>query len=483
MNTSIFNAEHKAEYSVYFIHPRLLVWVCCGMALVLGACEDPVPPKLDPSQSAPGGALTVEVTNDAAFSLPAPQASVTNRRAFFVGNSLFTNSWVTAPASATGHDGLGPTFNAVSCASCHTKDGRGGVPGGENEAARDLLFRVSVRGVGAHGEPLPDPQYGDQIQPSAILGVEPEAQVFVKYREEEGFYGDGEAYSLRYPIYEVRDLAFGPLADGVMISPRLAPQLVGLGLLEAIEDKAILRYEDPDDVDGDGISGRANWVWSVRRGQVEMGRFGWKANQPDLEQQNAGAFLGDMGITSPLFPQENCPKSQPACGAAATGDDVPQIDEKSLKFVTLYTRLLSVPARRGWDEQHTRQGQALFERAGCGGCHVANHQTGYFADLEELWGQTIWPYTDLLLHDMGEHLADGRPDYLADGREWRTPPLWGLGLLEAVNGHLFLMHDGRARSFEEAILWHGGEGEAAKQAFVAMTAQERANLVTFLKSL
>lgn len=472
-----------ADCSVYFAPPRLRLLLCCVAVWVVSACEDPMPPALDPSQSAPGGALTVEVVNDAAFSLPAPKASVAHRRAFFVGNSLFTNSWVTAPASATGHDGLGPTFNAVSCASCHTKDGRGGVPKGGDEAARDLLFRLSVPGVDAHGGPLPDPVYGDQIQPSAILGVQPEAQVFVTYREEEGFYQDGEGYSLRYPEYEVRGLAYGELAEGVMISPRLAPQVMGLGLLEAIDEEAILRHEDPEDIDFDGISGRANWVWSVRRGRVEMGRFGWKGNQPDLEQQNAGAFLGDMGITSPLFPKENCPTVQKKCGEAATGEDVPQIDDKSLAFVTLYTRLLSVPARRGWDEKNTVLGQALFESAGCGGCHVAKHVTGYGGDLEELWGQTIWPYTDLLLHDMGEKLADGRPDYVANGREWRTPPLWGLGLLEAVNGRFLLMHDGRARSFEEAILWHGGEGEGAKRAFVEMTAQERENLVTFLKSL
>jgi CxxC motif-containing protein (DUF1111 family) len=471
---------------------RLIIAVLCrvglcavGLCAVVGCAQDDGQPTQDESSARPGGALTVEVTNDTAYALPAPKASVEQRRSFFVGNSLFSNSWVTAPSSVVGRDGLGPTFNAAACASCHVRDGRGRPPLAEDEAASDLLLRLSVPGDGEHGEPAPDPVYGGQLNPRAVLGVEAEGQLFVRYAEAPGVYADGAPYSLRVPTYEVLELAFGPLDPQVMMSPRVPPAVAGLGLLEAIRAQDIEAGADPDDLDGDGISGRVNHVWSARRGRVEVGRFGWKANQPDLEQQTAGAFLGDIGVTTSLFPSENCTSAQALCLAAPTGG-APELEDDSLAHVTLYLHLLAVPARRRVGDEEVRRGEALFREVGCGGCHVPTWQTapaGSDEGLALLQGQTIWPYTDLLLHDMGEGLADGRPDFEASGSEWRTPPLWGLGLQQVVNGHMFLLHDGRARGFEEAILWHGGEGQRSRDAFTQLDAASRAALLAFLGAI
>jgi CxxC motif-containing protein (DUF1111 family) len=213
-----------------------------------------------------------------------------------------------------------------------------------------------------------------------------------------------------------------------------------------------------------------------------LGRFGWKANQPSIEQQSAGAFLGDIGLTSPLFPEQNCTAVQEACRAAPTGGD-PEVDQEKIDAVTFYARYLAVPARRDADDSTVRHGEALFAAIGCASCHFTTLVTGDLDDAPALSAQRIHPYTDLLLHDMGTDLADDRPDYEADGREWRTPPLWGLGLIATVNRHTLLLHDGRARGVAEAILWHGGEGETARETFRNLPREDRAALVRFLESL
>jgi CxxC motif-containing protein (DUF1111 family) len=258
--------------------------------------------------------------------------------------------------------------------------------------------------------------------------------------------------------------------------------MIGLGLLEALAAADIEALADPDDDDGDGISGRANHVWDPITQTTVLGRFGWKANQAGLRQQVAGAFLGDMGITSSLAPDDNCPASQLDCAAAPNGG-TPELDESLLTAVTVYSRLLAVPARRDVDDPEVLAGRELFRAIGCADCHVPKHQTGTLAGFPELSDQTIWPYTDLLLHDMGDGLADGRRDFAADGREWRTPPLWGIGLFEVVNEHTLYLHDGRARNLAEAVLWHGGEGQAARDRFAALAAGDRAVLLRFLGSL
>ena len=385
-------------------------------------------------------------------------------------------------ASTTGLDGLGPTFNAPSCAACHFKDGRGKPPTEPDEKPLSLLFRLSIPGQDAHGEPLGDPTYGGQLQPQAILGVPEEGEVALTHSLREGRYADGTAYSLEEPHYTLTNLAFGPVHPELMMSPRVAPVMVGLGLLEAIPDAALEALADPEDKDGDGISGRINHVWDVEHGEPRMGRFGWKANQPSLRQQNAGAFQGDIGITSDLFPSENCPSPQTACHDSLSGG-APELEAEKLEQVTFYTRMLAVPARRDVNEPEVLRGRRLFRELDCAKCHVPRHETGTVEDAPELSKQVIFPYTDLLLHDMGPELADGRPDFEATGSEWRTPPLWGIGLVETVNRHTRFLHDGRARSLEEAILWHGGEAERSRERFRDLTVNDRTALLRFLESL
>jgi CxxC motif-containing protein (DUF1111 family) len=429
-----------------------------------------------------GGATTVFETGQSAFSLAARNLKGARRDAFFIGNALFNRTWVTAPASTNGLDGLGPTFNASACSACHFKDGRGAPPDEPGAEFLGLLLRLSIPGTDAHGGPLDEPIYGGQFNHRAILGVPSEGRATVTYTEIDGAYADGTPYRLRQPTYQLDELGFGAIDPTVMVSPRTAPVMAGLGLLETVAAADLLALADPDDRDGDGISGRANEVWDPKAQQVTLGRFGWKANQPGLEQQNAGAFVGDMGITSPLFAAENCPPGQAACVAAVSGG-MPEVDQEKLDEITFYSRMLAVPGRRDVQDPEVLRGKALFRDAGCADCHVPALTTGSRDDLPELANQAIRPYTDMLLHDMGDALADGRPDFLATGSEWRTPPLWGIGLVGVVNGHTKLLHDGRARDLAEAVLWHGGEGEPAREAFRAMTAEERAALLRFVGSL
>jgi CxxC motif-containing protein (DUF1111 family) len=300
-----------------------------------------------------------------------------------------------------------------------------------------------------------------------------------------GQFADGEAYLLHRPRYQLANLAFGPMAPDVMISPRVATPTFGLGLLQAVSEETVLARADEGDANGDGISGRPNRVWDARAGRAVLGRFGWKANQPTIEQQTAGAFLGDIGITSSLFPAENCPAGQTACSQARSGGTpgAPELSDEKLKAMTIYGMGLGVPVRRDWTRADVRQGERLFSELGCAACHAPKLQTGTLEGFPELSGQTIRPFTDLLLHDLGEDLSDGRPDFLASGTEWRTPPLWGLGLLVTVNRHTRLLHDGRARDAKEAILWHGGEAARARDAFKALPKADRVALMAFLDSL
>ena len=277
-------------------------------------------------------------------------------------------------------------------------------------------------------------------------------------------------------------MGYGPLGDDILMSPRVAPQMIGLGLLQSVPDETLLALADPDDKDGDGISGRVNMVWNQETQQPAIGRFGWKANQPSLHQQNAGAALGDIGLTTTVNAHENCTAAQQGCTDAINGG-TPEIPDEFLAKLTLYTMTIAVPQQRNADAPEVKQGEALFRDFGCASCHMPSLKTGENAEFPQVSNQTFHAFTDLLLHDMGEGLADNRPDFEATGREWRTPPLWGLGLVPVVNGHDNLLHDGRARGFAEAILWHGGEAEAAKEAFRTAPKDERAALVAFLKSL
>lgn len=442
----------------------------------------------EPGEELLGGATTVFDQGINAFSFAARNLQGERRDKFFVGNSGFKRNWVIAPSSTSALDGLGPTFNAISCASCHFKDGRGAPPQTADDAFLGLLIRLSIPGQDVHGGPLDDPGYGGQFNHRSILGVPAEGTSRVTYTEVAGAFADGTPYQLRAPAYELGQLAFGPLASGAMMSPRVAPAMIGLGLLEALDEATIVALADDHDADGDGVSGRPNRVWDVRSQAMRLGRFGWKANTPGIEQQTSAALLGDIGITSPMFPDESCPPAQTACAAAQSGG-TPEIAQDKIDEITYYSLLLAVPARRDFEDPEVLRGKALFAEAGCGGCHASKTRdgeplvTGELAGFPELSGQTIYPYSDLLLHDMGAELADGRPDFVADGREWRTPPLWGIGLVRVVNDHTNFLHDGRARDLTEAILWHGGEAEVAREAFRTMRRDDRAALVRFLESL
>lgn len=439
---------------------------------------------LDPDRALSGGAGTVFDTSKNAYAYPLRNLSSARRDEFAIGDHLFNRGWVPAGAASTNSDvGLGPTFNQTSCSACHTRDGRGAPPEGD-EPWVGMLIRLSIPGENEHGGPLGEPSYGGQLNPSGIPGVPGEGTPRAVYIDDPGAYGDGTPFVLRRPEYRIEDLAFGPLAQGTMMSPRVAPPTFGLGLLEAVDEATIVALEDPDDRDGDGISGRPNTVWDDKKAEYALGRFGWKANQPTLLQQTAGAFLGDIGITSSLFPSENCPSKQEACSKAPSGrPGSHELTERTLELVTIYGLALAVPARRDVDDPEVVRGERQFYAMGCTSCHAPKLTTGDDPAIPELSRQTIRPFTDLLLHDMGEGLADRRPDHRATGTEWRTPPLWGIGLLRTVSGHERLLHDGRARGFEEAILWHDGESKKSKEAFRTAPAADRAAILRFLRSL
>jgi CxxC motif-containing protein (DUF1111 family) len=428
-----------------------------------------------------GGDGTVFDETRNAFSLPARNLLEEHRPSFFVGNSFFNQNWVIAPASVAGRDGLGPLFNVRSCSGCHFKDGRSRPPEPE-EPMTTMLLRISVPGIDAHGGPRPEPVYGDQIQGQSIPGAPKEADVFVRYAETAGTFADDEMFSLRSPSYRIANLGYGPISPQLLVSPRVSPAVIGLGLLEAIPEATLHRLADPDDADGDGISGHLNRVWNQQTNREDVGRFGWKAEQPSVLQQTAAAFVGDIGITSSLFGEENHTGHETAAALLPSGG-TPELSETILQAVGLYARSLAVPAARVGDDPQRQRGWQLFAAARCGACHLPELRTAESRDLPEFANQIIHPYTDLLLHDMGEGLADNRPTFTATGREWRTAPLWGLGLIAKVNGHTFLLHDGRARNVTEAILWHDGEARASRERFRTMSKADRSALLAFLDAL
>jgi CxxC motif-containing protein (DUF1111 family) len=466
--------------------PRTSQRAPLGPALTLllaAACSGSAGSDVEQGEDQPGGATTNPLLFGANAFLPAAHnISLDNMRLFSTGNAFFNQAWTEAPSSNQSRDGLGPLFNARSCSSCHFKDGRGRPPlAGENEL-RSMLFRIGAPGTPPGDAAQADPTYGDQLQPYGIGGVPGEGAPRVTYATLAGQYADGEAYELLAPTYSIDTPSHGPFVDGLRISPRVAPAMIGLGLLEAIPDDRLHQLEDPDDADDDGISGRSNRVWDEQAQQLTVGRFGWKAEQPSVRQQAAGAFGGDMGITSSLFPSHTCTASQTECQGAAAGGD-PEISDDLLERVVRYSQLLAVPARLTFADDDVLRGKAVFSELGCQSCHTPSHRTSASAPLEEVRDQPIWPYTDLLLHDMGDALSDQRPSFAATGNEWRTPPLWGLGHYPDVNGHERLLHDGRARGVAEAILWHGGEAEAVKHAFVELPASSRLDLIAFVESL
>lgn len=474
---------------------RKFVLSCATVVLALTPGIAWLEPVSDRADARSGGILSIDDVSPAAYSIPTPTLDVSQREAFALGHKMFSNRWAFFWFE-NAEFGRGPTSNAQACTSCHTSSGRGlvtGTPRGEDGEARDhhitvpfeaapnLVVRVSVKGTDAHGGPKPHPAYGDQLQNFGVQRVLPaEGGFSVAWSERIVTLRDGEQVSLRSPTLTLTDLAYGPLGEDGMAALRLAPPLIGLGLLEAIPEETILQLADRQAVAG--IRGRVNRVWDESQGKTVMGRFGLKANHGSLREQAAAAFINDIGLSNPVYPAQNCPPIQRGCEELMPAGR-PEITVKRLAATELYLRALSVPMRRDVDEPQVKRGEQLFAQTHCAICHVPTLKTGAYPPLPQLADQTIHPYTDLLLHDMGEELADGRPDYLASGSEWRTPPLWGIGLSHKVNGAGAFLHDGRARNFVEAILWHGGEAQASREAFRRFAREDREALIAFLQSL
>jgi CxxC motif-containing protein (DUF1111 family) len=474
--------------------PRsLLRWSALFMALSLSACDDaPRFTQAEPGEARSGGEATVRKSDQNAFSMPSANLSPTRRLDFSVGNSFFRSPWVIAPSTTTARDGLGPLFNTNGCQNCHIKDGRGHPPTPDSDNAVSMLVRLSIPNEPAYAKVIeqlgivPEPVYGGQFQDMAVPGVAPEGKVRVEYEPLTVRFKDGSEVELRKPKLQITQLGYGPMHPDTRFSARVAPPMIGLGLLEAIPEAAILANAQAQAKAGNGIAGRPNRVWDDAQQKTVLGRFGWKAGQPNLNQQNVHAFSGDMGLTTSLRPFDDCTDAQTACKQAPNGngpDGEPEVSDNILRLVLFYSRNLGVPARRDVGSPQVLAGKNLFYQAGCQSCHTPQFTTAADAAEPELANQVIRPYSDLLLHDMGEGLADNRSEFQAGGRDWRTPPLWGIGLTQTVSSHTQFLHDGRARNLLEAVLWHGGEARAAQQQVLSFNAEQRAALLAFLNSL
>lgn len=444
-----------------------------------------------------GGAATGRAAaNRDAFSNPSANLSFEEQGTFKLGNALFKKLWVSPPSSTQASDGLGPLFNARSCQSCHIKDGRGHPPEGNTNDAT-LFLRLARKAVSAEDLAavesgtiinLQDPVYGAQLQDSAVPGLAAEGRMVITHTREPVVLSGGTQAELRKPIYSVADLGFGALHPDTTLSPRIAPPMIGLGLIEAIHEADIAALADPEDVDGNHISGRLALVRSDA-GHVELGRFGWKAQNASVRRQSAEAFNSDIGISTPDIANHygDCTIRQSACLQMAHGEQTrlgkTEAPGPVLELVTFYAKNLAVPARRNIDDPAVLRGKQMFHTSGCADCHRPNFVTRRDSSDPAHSFQLIWPYSDFLLHDMGDKLADGQQVGLASGHEWRTPPLWGIGLTKSVSGHTFFLHDGRARNLEEAILWHGGEAKSSRAAYMALTQSDRDSLTAFLESL
>jgi len=454
--------------------------------------------KAEPFEAMSAGAATTRVAPaNTSFSQPSANIALEQGQDFKLGHALFQKLWVSSPSSTQASDGLGPLYNARSCQTCHINDGRGRPPR-ESEDAVSMIARLARAPRTPEEDKLlldhrvlnfPDVTYGAQLQNLAVPGLQAEGKLTVSYEEWAVTLGDGEIVSLRKPTYRVDGLAAGSLEATTSISPRIAQPTLGLGLIEAISQEDILANADPEDKNGDGISGKPAFVRDHRSGTLSLGRFGWKAQNATVRDQAAMAFSHDLGISTPDVPNAygDCTERQTDCLAMPTGVQKRLGDTEApspvLDLVTVYTENLSVPARRNLDAPDVLRGKQIFYDSGCATCHTPKFVTRRNAGDPLHSFQLIWPYSDFLLHDMGDGLADGQQVGDATGKEWRTQPLWGIGLTGAVNGNEFYLHDGRARSPTEAILWHGGEAQKARDAFAALQKSDRQALLTFLESL
>ena len=464
------------------------------VADVTGPTQDLSRPE--PFEAMAGGAGTSTARPDrAGLTHPAANLDAEAEERFRLGSALFEKLWVSSPSSTQASDGLGPLYNARSCETCHVRDGRGRPPaGGAGSPSLVMTFAFpDPSRSGQHGDLV----YGRQLQDSGVPGLPAEGRLALRYDELSITLAGGERVGLRRPVYAIEDLAYGPLDSATRLSPRLAPPMTGLGLLEAIDAGDILAHADPSDRDGDGISGRPSWLAPGADDAPVLGRFGWKAQAPTVRAQAAAAFATDIGISTPddMRRHGDCTARQPRCLALEDGVQArlgtSEAPDPVLDLVAFYARHLAVPARRNVAAPAVLTGKRIFSEVGCASCHVAKFVTRRDPAAPSTAFQLIWPYSDLLLHDMGEGLSDPAAGSTAepeDGAtplpgEWRTPPLWGIGLAHTVDARAGFLHDGRARTLTEAVLWHGGEAQAARDRFVSLDAADRRALLAFLESL
>jgi len=450
--------------------------VAFGFALLASSCREAEEwPESAYDERLSGGSQTVFSEGAGAFSSAFPTMSGSRMEFHELGDAHFEATFVAAPAPL--FQGLGSIYNSNACVNCHIGDGRG-KPILSNEPMTSMLLRVSVPGTGPHGGPMGAPGFGGQLQDKATFGYQPESDVHVTWNESPITFDDGTSIMLRNADWSFVN-SYLPIPAGWMYSARMAPPVHGLGLLEQVDETTIRSFSDEHDLNGDGISGKPNIVWDDKQQKMMLGRFGWKCEAPTLDQQVAGAYNEDMGITSYILPVESS-YGQPQYDHLT---DEPEVPDSIINSVIFYVRTLAVPARRKIDDPAVVRGKEIFEAAKCASCHIPTMRTKTDVRFPEASNQLIHPYTDLLLHDMGAGLTDNRPTYQATGTEWRTPPLWGIGLTQLVNGHNYFLHDGRARSLLEAVMWHGGEAQQSVNYVKALSQSDREALVAFLKSL
>ena len=439
----------------------------------------------------PGGKTSNEVENKNSFSLVARNLEDNLKINFLVGNALFERIWEDAKFSENiARDGLGPFFSASSCEACHISDGRGHLPIDESDDAISVVIQISkneesiLNGM----KNIPDPIYGNQISEFSVEGILREADIIINYEYVPISYSDGRVVELRKPLIKIKNLNYGDINKETKFSARIAQPMIGLGLIENISEADILKNVDEDDANSDGISGKANIVWNNEKNIFSLGRFGWKASQPTVYQQTADAFFHDMGLSNELFHNPfNCTDEQMSCQNAVSGNsenyDGYEVSNDQLDLVVFYSSQLGVPVRRNVKDNNVVKGKEIFFKIGCNSCHTERFVTKIESKHQNLANQVIYPYSDFLLHDMGEQLSDEVNEFNASGSEWRTPPLWGIGLTSVVSEEYGFLHDGRARTIEEAILWHGGEASRVLEEFKSLDKNQVNQLISFVNSL
>lgn len=456
--------------------------------------------------------FVIQSTSVFAYKNPAQNLTDEQRKLHFEGDKLFEKTFSDDPSRKD--FGLGPVFNHISCNGCHNRDGRGSLPmiSGTNDwkplGNSSVFLRISIERfiqgetkseLNHWGSPEAVPGYSTQLFHLGSWGVRDDfpgtgqAKLWMKFEFSEFNYPDGEKVILRKPIFKITDAYSPRIYDSdVKTSPRIGTPMIGLGLIEAIKENDILAISK-NDFSSEGVSGKPNWVFDIQKNlkkdpyPISLGRFGLKANSPSVFHQSLAALRGDMGVTNYAFPEESIQDTKIYNDFKfkfpnKVQDHKLDIANEFADLLVFYSQTLAVPVRRSVSEEDVRAGGRLFSDIRCTTCHTPSFTTGQHP-IPELANQKIFPFTDLLLHDMGPGLADGRQDFDASGSEWKTRPLWGIGQSKTVNPLAGFLHDGRAQNLEEAILWHGGEATHSVKLFSDLNKKQRQQLIKFLNSL